>query len=266
VVLLVILAAVAVRSITGEEGIIGASGDAADNYKIAEYKEQVEFTVRNTILAKAGKGQDVKFSDIAKGLDNETTWVKEAHANTDSSINNEDVINGIIDVVPKDDPNYDEVIKVLNYYKENKDKVIELINGLEELKTAEEKYNEGMKLYNDAEAEYQSGYNTYVSYYNEYQNGLSLYNNGLREYNSNLNLYNSKIAEYYESKNMFELKIVEAKKALDEIPKCTWYTYSRIDDSGYSSFIDDGESVSNLSKVFPTIFFVVARVVAYQME
>lgn len=177
-------------------------------------------------------------------------------------INNEDVINGIIDVVPKDDPNYDEVIKVLNYYKENKDKVIELINGLEELKTAEEKYNEGMKLYNDAETEYQSGYNTYVRYYNEYQNGLSLYNNGLREYNSNLNLYNSKIAEYYESKNMFDLKIIEAKKALDEIPKCTWYTYSRIDDSGYSSFIDDGESVSNLSKVFPTIFFVVAILIS----
>lgn len=177
-------------------------------------------------------------------------------------INNEDVISGIIDVVPKDDPNYDEVIKVLNYYKENKDKVIELINGLEELKTAEEKYNEGMKLYNDAEVEYQSGYNTYVRYYNEYQNGLSLYNNGLREYNSNLNLYNSKIAEYYESKNMFDLKIIEAKKALDEIPKCTWYTYSRIDDSGYSSFIDDGESVSNLSKVFPTIFFVVAILIS----
>lgn len=119
-----------------------------------------------------------------------------------------------------------------------------------------------MKLYNDAEAEYQSGYNTYVRYYNEYQNGLSLYNNGLREYNSNLNLYNSKIAEYYESKNMFDLKIIEAKKALDEIPKCTWYTYSRIDDSGYSSFIDDGESVSNLSKVFPTIFFVVAILIS----
>jgi len=222
-------------------------------------KEKIDNINKDEIISKIP--EDIYFYEeivnVIKNLD-----TKALEEQIKDLINNEDVINGIIDVVPKDDPNYDEVIKVLNYYKENKDKVIELINGLEELKTAEEKYNEGMKLYNDAEAEYQSGYNTYVSYYNEYQNGLSLYNNGLREYNSNLNLYNSKIAEYYESKNMFELKIVEAKKALDEIPKCTWYTYSRIDDSGYSSFIDDGESVSNLSKVFPTIFFVVAILIS----
>lgn len=222
-------------------------------------KEKIDNINKDEIISKIPEDIPL-YEEIVKVINDLDTKALEEQIK--DLINNEDVINGIIDVVPKDDPNYDEVIKVLNYYKENKDKVIELINGLEELKSAEEKYNEGMKLYNDAEAEYQSGYNTYVRYYNEYQNGLSLYNNGLREYNSNLNLYNSKIAEYYESKNMFDLKIIEAKKALDEIPKCTWYTYSRIDDSGYSSFIDDGESVSNLSKVFPTIFFVVAILIS----
>lgn len=227
--------------------------------EIYNVKEKIDNINKDEIISKIPEDIPL-YEKIVKVINDLDTKALEEQIK--DLINNEDVINGIIDVVPKDDPNYDEVIKVLNYYKENKDKVIELINGLEELKTAEEKYNEGMKLYNDAEAEYQSGYNTYVSYYNEYQNGLSLYNNGLREYNSNLNLYNSKIAEYYESKNMFDLKIIEAKKALDEIPKCTWYTYSRIDDSGYSSFIDDGESVSNLSKVFPTIFFVVAILIS----
>lgn len=227
--------------------------------EIYNVKEEIDNINKDEIISKIPEDIPL-YEEIVKVINDLDTKAFEGQIK--DLINNEDVINGIIDVVPKDDPNYDEVIKVLNYYKENKDKVIELINGLEELKTAEEKYNDGMKLYNDAEAEYQSGYNTYVSYYNEYQNGLSLYNNGLREYNSNLNLYNSKIAEYYESKNMFDLKIIEAKKALDEIPKCTWYTYSRIDDSGYSSFIDDGESVSNLSKVFPTIFFVVAILIS----
>lgn len=177
-------------------------------------------------------------------------------------INNKDVTDNIINNIPEDTPKYDEIINVLKFYKDNQDKVIELINALEKLDDAKTKYDEGLALYNDGEKEYNDGYVTYLNYYNEYQNGLSLYNNGLRDYNSNLNLYNSKIAEYYESKNMFDLKIIEAKKKLDEIPKCAWYTYSRLDDTGYSSFIDDGKSVSNLSKIFPTIFFVVAILIS----
>lgn len=177
-------------------------------------------------------------------------------------INNKDVVDNIIDNIPEDTPYYDEIVKVLGFYKDNQDKVIELIDSLEKLDDAKTKYDEALALYNEGEKEYNDGYATYLNYYNEYQNGLSLYNNGLRTYNSNLNLYNSKITEYYESKNMFDLKIIEAKKKLDEIPKCTWYTYSRIDDTGYSSFIDDGKSVSNLSKIFPTIFFVVAILIS----
>lgn len=177
-------------------------------------------------------------------------------------INNKDVVDNIIDNIPEDTPYYDEIVKVLGFYKDNQDKVIELIEALEKLDDAKTKYDEGLALYNEGEKEYNDGYATYLNYYNEYQNGLSLYNNGLRTYNSNLNLYNSKITEYYEIKNMFDLKIIEAKKKLDEIPKCTWYTYSRIDDTGYSSFIDDGKSVSNLSKIFPTIFFVVAILIS----
>lgn len=102
--------------------------------------------------------------------------------------------------------------------------------------------------------EYNSGYNKYLSYYNDYQNGLSLYNNSYRTYRSSLELFNSKLKEYYDSKAMFDLKISDAKDKLNEIPKAVLYIYGRLDDSGYSSFIDDGNSVSNLSKVFPTIF------------
>ena len=57
---------------------------------------------------------------------------------------------------------------------------------------------------------------------------------------------------------MFESSSKEARDKLGSIPKATLYTYERLDDSGYSSFIDDGNSVSNLSKVYPKKFFVVA--------
>lgn len=175
-------------------------------------------------------------------------------------ITNSENIDKIINSLPSE--GYEDIIKVLEFYKENSSKLFELIDTIKLIEEAEEKYNEGLLLYNDALGKYNAGYNTYINYYNEYQNGLSSYDNGLRQYNNNLNLYNSKVKEYYESKNMFDLKIIEAKKKLDEIPEAKWFTYERLDNSEYNAYIKDGESVSNLSKVFPTIFFIVAILIS----
>ena len=175
---------------------------------------------------------------------------------------NPEIVDKIIENLPSDLPYYDEILKVLDLCKENYEEFKELMDGINKIEDATKEYENGMLLYNDALASYDAGYNEYIKYYNEYQNGLSSYNNGLITYNSNLNLYNTKVAEYNDSKKMFDLKIMEAKGKLNDIPKATWYTYTRLDDNGYSSFIDDGNSVSNLSKVFPTIFFVVAVLIS----
>ena len=177
-------------------------------------------------------------------------------------INNPDNIDSIIDKIPEDTIGYDKIVEALNNYKENQTKFNELINGIKEINKAEKEYDESLKLYNQLLSSYNEGYNTYIKYYNEYQNGLSEYNNGLNKYNSSLSLYNSKLKEYYDSRKMFNIKINEAKEKLSEIPECKWYMYTRLDDNGYSSFIDDGNSLSNLAKVFPTIFFVVAILIS----
>ena len=177
-------------------------------------------------------------------------------------ITDDKYIDNIIDTLPNDTPMYDDIINALNYIKENKDKALELIDAIKKINSAEEEYIKGLDLYTKAIEEYDKGYLLYIKYYNEYQDGLSKYNNGLRTYQSSLNLYNSKLKEYYDSKSMFDLKINEALQKLNEIPKATWYIYDRLDDSGYSSFTDDGNSVSNLSKIFPTIFFVVAILIS----
>ncbi len=174
----------------------------------------------------------------------------------------DEYIDNIISKLPNDTPLYDEIINMLNSVKEDKNNVIKLISAIKEINESTAKYEEGLMLYNSYLNEYNNGYELYTKYYNDYQNGLSLYNNGLSTYKSSLNLYNSKLKEYYYSKSMFDLKINEAFDKLDEIPKATWYIYDRLDDSNYSSFIDDGNSVSNLSKIFPTIFFVVAILIS----
>ncbi len=177
-------------------------------------------------------------------------------------ITNPDNIDNIIENIPEDMPYHDTIVKVLEYYKDNPDEFNEFVDGIRKLKDAEKEYNNGLLLYNEGLSKYNSSYNTYLKYYKEYQDGLGSYNSGLSKYRSSLSLYNSNLEEYYNSVKMFETNINAAKNKLKDIPDSKWYTYDRLDDNGYSSFIDDGESVSNLSKVFPTIFFVVAILIS----
>lgn len=173
-----------------------------------------------------------------------------------------DNIDKIIEIIPSDIPNYEKIIKFLNSYKEDFSNIFLLIESIEKIRLVEEEYNKGLEKYNIGLNEYNEGYLLYLEYLKLYEEGLNKYNDGLKEYNSNFNLYNDKLIEYYNSKNVFDIAISDAKKELEKIEEVKWYIYDRDDDSQYSTYIDDGESVSNLSDVFPTIFFVVAVLIS----
>ena len=205
--------------------------------------------------------KDIPYYDEIVSVINEIS-----DSNIDDEIK-ENIISGeyiekIIENIPSDAPYYEELVNFLNIYKDNYDKVIQLVNSIKKIQEAEKEYEKSISLYISALEKYNNANLTYISYYNEYQNGLSSYNNSFMQYNNNLNLYNTKVEEYYNSKKIFDLEISSAKEKLNEIPKAKWYVYDRLDDSGYSGFIDDGQSVTNLSKIFPTIFFVVAVLIS----
>ncbi len=177
-------------------------------------------------------------------------------------LSNKDNVDKVINIIPVDTPYYDDIIELLNIFKENPEEVYDYIQKLNDILNYENEYNNNVILYNNLLNEYNKNNDLYNIYYNKYQNGLSTYNNNLITYNNNLNLYNKNIEEYYNSKKIFDLNIKDAKKELDKIPKAVWYSYSRMDDSSYSSYIDDCNSVSNLAKLFPTIFFIVAILIS----
>lgn len=174
---------------------------------------------------------------------------------------NIDNIDKIIEIIPSDIPNYEKIIELFNSFKEDVNNIVLLIENIEKIILIEE-YNKGLEKYNIGLSEYNEGYLLYLEYLKLYEDGLNKYNNGLKEYNSNFNLYNDKLIEYYNSKNVFDIAISDAKKELEKIEEAKWYIYDRDDDSQYSTYIDDGQSVSNLSDVFPTIFFVVAVLIS----
>ncbi len=59
-----------------------------------------------------------------------------------------------------------------------------------------------------------------------------------------------------------EEELIDARAKINEIEKPTWYILDRTMNSGYSSFIQDTESVENIGKVFPVVFFIVATLIS----
>ena len=59
-----------------------------------------------------------------------------------------------------------------------------------------------------------------------------------------------------------EAELIDARAKISEIEKPTWYILDRTANSGYSSFIQDTESVENIGEVFPIVFFIVATLIS----
>ena len=184
-------------------------------------------------------------------------------------ITNPDRIDEIIESIDPNYEYYDEIVNDLNSFKDFSTKIINSIKDINTLIEKEEEYNEGLKVYNESldlyntkKQEYEDGLNTYNKYLKEYKNGKSKYKEGLNTYYSNLNLYNTSLEEYYKSRKLFDDKISDAYNELGKEKDVELYRYTREDDKDYSGYIEDGNSIDNLSKVFPTIFFIVSILIS----
>ncbi len=79
--------------------------------------------------------------------------------------------------------------------------------------------------------------------------------NGEKELNDSKAEFEEKIAEAEE-------KLTDAKEKIADIEKPTWYILDRNENAGYVSFIQDTDSIENLGRVFPVVFFVVAALIS----
>lgn len=78
---------------------------------------------------------------------------------------------------------------------------------------------------------------------------------GEEELNKNKEEFETKITDA-------ESKLIDAKEKIAEIENPKWYILDRYANSGYNSFIQDTESIANIGKVFPIVFFVVATLIS----
>ena len=59
-----------------------------------------------------------------------------------------------------------------------------------------------------------------------------------------------------------EAELLDAKEKVNDIEQPEWYILDRNANSGYVSFIQDTQSVENISQVFPIVFFAVAALIS----
>ncbi len=82
------------------------------------------------------------------------------------------------------------------------------------------------------------------------------------------NYYNSAYITVSEAKEKntsnddYKDLIDNATTKIKDIGHSNWYIYDRTDDSTYSDYLDDADSIKNLSKIFPVVFFAVAILVS----
>lgn len=140
-----------------------------------------------------------------------------------------------------------DTVEYITYYNN----LIELKKNLEMLEKIKESKNEIAKN----RSELQNNWNIYNNSYSEYTSNLSTYNSNYQTYLTNLEKYET-------SKKEAEDKINEAKEELNDIKHPVWYIYDRTDYQTYTDYIDDTESLKNLSKIFPIVFFAVSVLVS----
>ena len=72
-----ILSAVAIRGITGDEGIIVGTETATENYVIEQYREQIQQLVQSIILKDSLVGKITTVTSMAEDMEEED-WIKSA--------------------------------------------------------------------------------------------------------------------------------------------------------------------------------------------
>ena len=148
----------------------------------------------------------------------------------------EEDVNTEVTIITKE-----EIEQIISQLTLKKSLLDELINNKNKLILAEETYSKSLNDIN-------RGYDEY--YYN-----LGMYQNNKVKYDNAVVEFNNKKEEIYK-------QIDDAYLELNNIKHPNIYIYDREDYLTYSEYIDDTNSLKNLAKLFPTVFFAVAILVS----
>ncbi|MEE0769378.1 MAG: FtsX-like permease family protein [Clostridia bacterium] len=134
-----------------------------------------------------------------------------------------------------------------------------IATGKTEIKSAKSKLQSAKNELKKSENAYYSTKNSTYKQLDNAEEELELskkeLKDGENELEKNKKELNEKIADA-------ESKLNDARAKIAEIENPKWYVLDRKGNAGYSSFIQDTDSIANIGKVFPVIFFIVAALIS----
>lgn len=262
--------------------------DAEKTIKSNKIKADKEF---NKAYAELINGKN-KIADSEKQLESKEKQANEEFDKLEkqkAELNNQlTTLNSGITEVQKNIENINIALKNPNLTSEQKsnfektkkqleNKLSELNNTKSQLVSAISKINSGIAT---GKAEIKSAKNKLQSAKNElkksenayYSNKTSTYeqlDNAEKELELSKKELKDGENELKKNKKEFSKKIADAESKLNdarakiaEIENPKWYVLDRNGNAGYSSFIQDTDSIANIGKVFPVIFFIVAALIS----
>ena len=260
--------------------------------RVVEFINKIYDTTSDDIVQYLNKYSDIIDSLIQgiptkwKSHDIIVSFLKAIKGKTDKICN----VNKVVNEITKGEIEYEKYVKQYNEAKElYESKVAEynsqyalyeealkkyeeannlFLMGKQELETKKGEYDkayslykQGLKEYNKSLKKFENAYNQYLQGKKEIKNGKDKWNEAYKLYLSKKDEYNKNLEKFKNLKEQFEKEVKQAKSELGKISESVWYIYTRDDDRNYSSFLDAYNSVINLSKIFPIIFYTLTVLV-----
>ena len=198
-----------------------------NNEQLLNSKEQ-EANTQFAELEKQKQDLNIKLGIVQKLLDT----ANETYNDILEALKNPDLDEGTLEALNGQKLAAEEQIRVL---EENKNTIIAGINQIDS------GINVGKQEIENAKKELENSESKIIS--------------GEEELNKQKEEVNTQL-------NDAEKELIDAREEIAKIEKPTWYVLDRDQNRGYASFIQDTESVANIGRVFPIVFFIVATLIS----
>lgn len=141
--------------------------------------------------------------------------------------------------------------------------------GEAQLKAAKEEYDAGLKKLEEGGAAIEDAKKAYNDGLTQYTEGIGTFEKAREELKKNelaylegLKKYRTAVKGIESGRANFDDEIAKAMAQLDGLRGPKWYIEDRKGDSTYQEYMEDAQSIMNLSKVFPVVFILVAVMVS----
>ena len=242
-----------------EKQIEQAKEEINNNEQLLNNKEQ-EANTQFAELEKQKQDLSIKLGIVQKLLDT----ANETYNDILEALKNPDLDEGTLESLNGQKLAAEEQIRVL---EENKNTIIAGINQIDSgINVGKQEIENARKQIEDAKAEIEKQEKnlktTKNSTYKQIENAKKELENSESKIISGEAELNKQKEEVNTQLNDAEKELIDAREEIAKIEKPTWYVLDRDQNRGYASFIQDTESVANIGRVFPIVFFIVATLIS----